>query len=302
VSVGVIAIVGPTASGKSRVALRLAEAIGGEIVNADAMQCYAGLPILTNKPSRSEIERVAHHLIGVWPISADGDVAGYQQEAHRVIDAILARGRVPIIVGGTGLYLRAAVASLALPPRPPAGMRERITAEYLRDGAVATHARLAARDPRAAERVHPNDRRRVVRALELVELGATLAPETDALWTTETRHPTRLIGLVVERAQLHERIAARTAAMFERGVVAEVAAILADHSPSLTASRTLGLDELRGVVDGVRSINDAHHHLLVRTRQYARRQQVWMRRMPGIELVAPDEVTPSPPARTAATG
>src|SRR5687767_12543948 len=179
----VVAIFGPTASGKTEVAEALADRIGGELVSADAMQVYRGLPILTNQSPRPT------RLVGIWPLTHEASVAEYQRLAQDAIDEILAAGGTPIVVGGTGLYLRAA---------------------------------LADRDPQAAARVHANDRRRVVRALELVELGRSLAPEDDRLWSADTRHPTAAFGLDVPRDELAARIEARTASMLERGVEAEV--------------------------------------------------------------------------------
>jgi tRNA dimethylallyltransferase len=285
--VAVVAIFGATASGKSAVALELAERLGGEIVSADAMQLYAGLPILSNQPSEDDRRRVPHHLVGIWPLTEDGDVARYAAAAHAAIDDIVARGRTALVAGGTGLYLRAALAELHLPPQPPPGLRDRLGGEYDADPDAA-YARLATIDADAAARIHPNDRRRVVRALELAELGASLAPEgDDRLWTADYRHPTRVIGLVVDRAELHRRIGERTAAMFAAGVVEEVRAALAAGEPSATAARALGLDEVRAVLDGTSDVATACRRLVERTRQYARRQEIWMRRIPGIELLDP---------------
>jgi tRNA dimethylallyltransferase len=283
----VIAIFGATASGKSAVALQLAERLGGEIVSADAMQLYAGLPILSNQPSAADRARVPHHLVGIWPLTADGDVAQYAAAAHAAIDGILDRGRTPIVAGGTGLYLRAALAELHLPPQPPPGLRDELGAAYDADPA-GTFARLERTDPAAAARVHANDRRRVVRALELAALGSSLRPGgDDRLWTRESRHPTRIVGLIADRAELHARIAERTAAMFAAGVVEEVRGALESGEPSATAARALGLDEVRAVLDGSSDEATACRRLIERTRQYARRQEIWMRRIPGIELLEP---------------
>jgi len=281
----VIAIFGATASGKSAVALAVAERVGGEIVSCDALQLYAGLPILSNQPSAADRARVPHHLVGIWPLAVDGDVARYATAAHAAIDDVLARGRVAIVTGGTGLYLRAALTTLELPPEPPPGLRERLQERYDADGAAATHARLTAVDPRAAARVHPNDRRRVVRALELHALGASLAPATDHLWSEDTRHPTRIHGLRVERATLHARIEARTAAMVAGGALEELAAARAASAISPNASRTLGVDELGAVLDGRATIEEARTRMVERTRSYARRQEIWMRKIPGLVLV-----------------
>jgi len=292
----VVALFGATASGKSDVALELAGLIDGEIVSCDAMQLYRGLPILTNQPTPDELARVRHHLVASFALDADGDVAQYAAAAHAAIDATLRRSRTPIVVGGTGLYLRAALADLALPPQPPTGLRERLAADYDRDGAAAAHARLVAADPAAAARVHPHDRRRVVRALELAELGASLAPADDRLFAADTRRPTRIFGLAVPRAELHARIAARVDAMLARGALDEVRAAVATTEPSATAARTLGLDTLRAVLDGESDLETARRRLVERTRQYARRQEIWMRRIP--DLVPVDGTRP--PAASAA--
>ncbi len=285
----VVAVFGATASGKSAAALELAERLDGEIVSADAMQLYAGLPVLSNQPSDEDRARVPHHLVGIWPLTADGDVARYAGAAHAAIDDIVARGRTAIVAGGTGLYLRAALADLELPPQPPAGLRERIGDEYDADP-VAAYARLETADPAAAARIHRNDRRRVVRALELAELGASLHPgDDDQLWTTAYRHSTRIVGLQVDRAELHRRIEARTEAMFAAGVVEEVRAAVALGEPSATAARALGLAEIRAVIAGATSEAEACRRLVERTRQYARRQEIWMRRIPGIELLDPGD-------------
>src|ERR671932_1420749 len=177
----VLAIFGPTASGKSAVADALAERIPAELVSADAMQAYRGLPILTNSSPRPA------RLVGIWPLDHEASVGEYAKLAHAAIDEILAAGRTPVVVGGTGLYLRAALAELELPPAPAPGARERWQRAYDRDGAEAAHALLAERDPAAAAAVHPNDRRRAVRALELVAAGSSLAPARDELWSERTR-------------------------------------------------------------------------------------------------------------------
>ena len=279
----VVALFGPTASGKSAVAVALAERIGGEVVSADAMQCYRGLPILTNQPPAADLARVPHHCVAVWDPSEEGDVMRYAAMARAAIDDVLARGRVPIVAGGTGLYLRAAVADLEPPPEPPAGLRERIAA-----GAsdAALHARLHALDPGAAARLHPHDRRRVVRALELVALGHTLVPAgDDELWSDATRHPTLFVGLDVPRAELHRRIAERTRAMLDGGVVEEVRALLARPEPvSSTFARAHGLSDVIELLEGAPRAA-CEQRLVERTRQYAKRQQTWLRRLSRVHLV-----------------
>ncbi len=258
------------------------------------MQLYAGLPVLTNQPAARDLDEVPHHLVGIWPLDADGDVARYGELARAAVDGVLARGRLPIVCGGSGLYLRAALAELALPPRPVPGLRERLQADYDRDGAETAYRRLVAADAAAAARVHPNDRRRVVRALELHELGSSLAPDRDTLWAGALRYPTLIVGVQVPRAELRRRIAARTAAMFAQGVEAEVAAAVAACRPSATAARALGLDLL------LARDPDAAGRLTTRTCAYARRQETWMRRISG--LVPIDGAQPPDDAARAILG
>jgi tRNA dimethylallyltransferase len=271
--VTVIGIFGPTASGKSRVAEAVAEQLNGELVSADAMQAYEGLPILTNQsPAR---------LVAVWPLEHEASVGEYAPLAHAEIDELLAAGRTPVVVGGTGLYFRAALAELSLPPAPAPGARERWAAVY-DDDPVAAHARLAALDPAAAEAVHENDRRRVVRALELAEAGASLVPDSDRLWAGDTRHPTLVVGLEVGAAELERRIEERTRAMFEAGVEQEVRRAL-ERPISMTARKTLGLDEIASL-----PAEKAYAEIVTRTRRYAAYQRKWMRRVPGLVMVDAD--------------
>ncbi len=275
----VLAIFGPTASGKSAVAEELARRIPAELVSADAMQVYRGLPLLTNQsgfPTR---------LVGVLELGDEGSVAGYQRLAHAAIDEILASGRTPIVVGGTGLYLRAALGQLELPPPPAPGVRERLERFYDRVGGERAHALLAARDPAAVVVVHANDRRRVVRALELAEAGSSLRPGEDRLWGEHTRHPTLIVGLELPRDELLRRIEARTRRMFERGVEEEVRRALAGPV-SATARSVFGLREVAELPR-----EEAIEALIVRTRRYAAYQRKWMRRIPRLVPVRADRPT-----------
>lgn len=269
----VLALFGPTASGKSGVAEAIAERIPAEVVSADAMQVYRGLPILTNQSAHPT------HLVGVWPLDHEGSVGEYQTLAHEAIDAALERGRTPIVVGGTGLYLRAALADLALPPAPTADVRERWERVYDGEGADRAHALLSERDPEAGAALDPNDRRRVVRALELAEVGRSLRPATDRLWSGEMRHQTVVFGLDVPRDALERRIEERTRRMFERGVEREVRLALA-RPLSDTARHACGLRE----VDELPR-EQAEAAIVVRTRRYAAYQRKWMRRIPGLVSV-----------------
>jgi tRNA dimethylallyltransferase len=277
----VLAIFGPTASGKTDVAEAVAGRIPAELVSADSMQLYRGLPILTNQSARPT------RLVGIWPLAHEASVVEYAALAHAAIDEVLAAGKTPVVVGGTGLYLRAALVDLAVPPAPPRGARERWESVYDADPAAA-HTRLETVDPPAAAAVHPNDRRRVVRALELAEAGASLVPEHDRLWSDEMRRPTLVVGLAVSPETLERRILERTEQMFESGVVDEVRGVL-EKPVSRTAESALGLRELASLPR-----EQAFERILVRTRQYASYQRKWMRRIPGIVMIdadrPPDEV------------
>jgi tRNA dimethylallyltransferase len=280
----VIGLFGPTASGKSDVAAAVTELLPAEVVSADAMQVYDGLPILTNRSPHPE------RLVGTWPLSHVASVGEYAPLAHAAVDEILEAGRTPLVVGGTGLYFRAALAELELPPAPAPGARERWERLYDENGAAAAHARLDELDPDAAARVHPNDRRRVVRALELAEAGRSLVPLADALFGGAWRHPTLVVGLDVPKPELERRIAERTRRMFEEGVEDEVRNALRAE-PSATAQKVIGLEEVATLPRA-----EATEALIVRTRRYAAYQRKWLRRLDGLVIVAADR----PPEETAA--
>jgi tRNA dimethylallyltransferase len=282
--VSVIGLFGPTASGKSDVAAALAALIPAEVVSADAMQVYEGLPILTNRSAHPE------RLVGIWPLTHTASVGEYAPLAHAAIDEILAAGRTTLVVGGTGLYFRAALAELELPPPPTPGARDRWEQLYDEAGAGEAHARLQALDPAAATRVHPHDRRRVVRALELAEAGRSLVPAREALFAGGWRHPTLVVGLDVPKDTLERRIAERARAMFAAGVEEEVRAALGTE-PSATASKIIGLHEVAELPR-----EEAIEALLVRTRRYAAYQRKWLRRLEGLAMVAADR----PPEEVAA--
>lgn len=237
------------------------------------MQAYRGMPILTAQPERPT------RLVGIWPLSHEGSVAEYAEAAHAAIDELLAEGKPPVVAGGTGLYLRAALADLALPPAPTDEQRAHWERLYDRVGPARAHDLLSERDPEAAARVHPNDRRRIVRALELTELGASLRPESDRLWSEEMRHPTTIFGLDVPREVLAARIETRARAMFEAGVEEEARRALAGPV-SATAAHALGL---RDVAELPRE--QALAALVLRTRRYAAYQRKWMRRIPKLVSV-----------------
>ena len=270
----VIAVFGPTGSGKTDVAEALAERTPAALISADAMQVYRGLPILTNQSGRPA------ELVGIWNLDHEASVGEYAELAHQAVDRALGNGLTPIVVGGTGLYLRAALVELELPPAPQPGVRERWEGEYDRLGPGAAHELLVERDPGAAAQLHPNDRRRVVRALELAETGASLVPRTGRLWSDETRHPTLIVGLDVPKDILERRIRERTQRMFAAGVVNEARRAL-EGPISTTARMTLGLREIEEL-----SADEALESLVRRTIRYSSYQRKWMRRVPGLVSVA----------------
>src|SRR3954469_23517284 len=231
----VIALFGPTGVGKTEVAIALAELLRADgedpvAVSADALQVYAGLEILTGAATDAERARLEHRLVGFLPVTQTFSAGAFARPAHAEIDELLAGARRPIVVGGTGLYLRAALADLDLRPPPPPGARERWNAELAARGAPGLHAVLAERDPAAAAAVAPSDAQRIVRTLELLDAGAPPPPAAGApsrLWTQDTRHPTLLAGLTLEREALYARIDARVEAMVAAGAAEEVRAAAA---------------------------------------------------------------------------
>jgi tRNA dimethylallyltransferase len=272
----VLALFGPTASGKTAVAEELASRFPAELISADSMQVYRGLPILTNQPGKPT------QLVGVWSLEQEASVAEYQRLAHVAIDEALAAGKTPMVIGGTGLYLRAALSSLELPPAPAPGRRAHWQRLYDSVGAERAHALLSERDPAAAAFVHPNDRRRIVRALELTDAGRSLKPQADRLWSGDTRHPTVIVGLDVPREELIRRIEERTREMFEAGVEDEVRRALAGPI-SATARKAMGLEDVANMPR-----DQAIEAVSLRTRRYAAYQRKWMRRLPGLVSVAAD--------------
>ena len=272
----VLALFGPTASGKTAVAEALTRLISAEVVSADAAALFRGLTVLTAAPAYPA------RLVGVFDVEHEVSVGEFQRLAHAAIDDTLAHGRTPIVVGGTGLYLRAALSSFELPPPPAEGVRERWEAFYDAHGGVHAHGRLQALDPEAAACVHPNDRRRVVRALELAEAGSTLAG--DALWGGDTRLPTLVFGLDVADELLEQRIRARAQSMVERGVVEEARAAFA-RPLSRTARKVMGLVDFAEL-----PVDEAREALVANNRRLARYQRKWMRRIP--ELIAVDSDRP----------
>jgi len=281
----VIAVFGPTGVGKTAVAIALAERLRarGEdpvAVSADALQVYDGLPILTGAATLAERDRLEHRLLGFVPITETFSAGAYAERAHAEIDGLIAQGRRPIVVGGTGLYLRAALAELGLRPRVDPAIRARLATD------PRPIERLHARLPEGVRQgIEPTDRQRVLRALELIEAGHEPPPPAHAaseLWTTRTRHPTLLAALTMERDALTARIDERIDQMLADGAREEVERADAAGASS-TARRALGFEELLdGDVEAMR----------IRTRRYAKRQVTWLRKLPGAQVIDTTRRTP----------
>ncbi len=277
----IVALFGPTGVGKTAVALALAERLRAEgedpvAVSADALQVYAGLETLTGAASPAERAQLQHLLVGIVPVTETFSAGAYMPLAHAAIDAAVAAGRRPIVVGGTGLYLRAALTDLALRPPPAPGVRERLERAAQAEGLAALHAELARQAPGVAATVGPTDRSRVLRALELLEAGEDPDPSPPAgeseLWSANLRRPTLLVGLTARRETLHARIDDRVDAMVAAGVEAEVRRA-AGAGASITVRKAVGFEDLlAGDVEGMKR----------HTRRYAKRQLTWMRKLAGV--------------------
>jgi tRNA dimethylallyltransferase len=272
----VVAVVGPTATGKTALTVALARRLGGEVVNADSMQLYRGMDIGTAKPGPAERGGVPHHLMDLWHVRQAASVADYRQQARAEIDRLRAAGVVPLLVGGSGLYVRAVLDELEF-PGTDAVVRARLEAELAEVGAGQLHARLAVLDPAAAAAVLPSNGRRIVRALEVIEL--TGGPFRAQLPEPVPHYPAVVVGLDREPAELDERVAVRVDRMWEAGFVDEVAALAADGlREGPTASRALGYAQVLAQFDGELSPTEARERTVSTTRRFVRRQRSWFRR------------------------
>lgn len=276
----VIAVVGATATGKSDLGVALARVVDGEVVNADASQLYRGMDVGTAKLATERRQGVPHHLLDVLDVRAEASVAAYQRAARTAFDEVRSRGRVPVLVGGSGLYVRAALDALEFPGTDP-GVRARLERDAERVGGEAMHARLAAVDPAAAAAIQPTNVRRVVRALEAVEV--TGRPFSATLPTYEYAVPAVQVGLTVPRTLLDERIAARVDAMWRDGLVEEVRRLVGDGlRDGRTASAALGYAQVLAFLDGTCTEAEARADTVRGTRRFARRQESWFRRDPRV--------------------
>jgi tRNA dimethylallyltransferase len=272
----VVAVVGPTATGKTALAVALAHRLGGEVVNADSMQLYRGMDIGTAKPSRAERDGVPHHLLDLWHVREPASVAEYRQRARAEVDRLRAAGVVPLLVGGSGLYVRAVLDELDFPGTDPV-VRARLSGELAAEGSAALHARLGTLDPAAAAAILPSNGRRVVRALEVIEL--TGQPFTARLPEPTAHYPAVTIGLDRAAEELDDRVSRRVDQMWAAGFVYEVAALADDGlREGPTASRALGYAQVLQQFDGVLSAEEARDRTVSTTRRFVRRQRSWFRR------------------------
>ncbi|AYG79935.1 tRNA dimethylallyltransferase [Streptomyces hundungensis] len=280
----VIAVVGPTAAGKSDLGVFLAQQLGGEVVNADSMQLYRGMDIGTAKLTLGERGGVPHHLLDIWDVTEPANVATYQQLARAEIDRLLAQGRTPVLVGGSGLYVRGAIDVLEFPGTDPE-VRARLEGELEEHGPGALHARLAAADPEAARAILPGNGRRIVRALEVIEI--TGRPFTANLPSHESVYDTVQIGVDVGRPELDERITVRVDRMWEAGLIDEVRALEERGlREGRTASRALGYQQILDAFAGECTEGEARAETVRATKRFARRQDSWFRRDPRVHWLS----------------
>jgi tRNA dimethylallyltransferase len=276
----VVAVVGPTATGKTALAVALARRLGGEVVNADSMQLYRGMDIGTAKPDLAERGGVPHHLLDLWPVRQAASVAEYRTRARAEIDRLRAAGVVPLLVGGSGLYVRAVLDELDF-PGTDAAVRARLEGELADLGPAELHGRLARLDPEAAAAVLPSNGRRIVRALEVIEV--TGGPFRAQLPEPKPHYPVVAIGLDRAPAELDDRIALRAARMWQAGFVAEVEALVGEGlREGPTASRALGYAQVLAQLDGELSPEEARERTVSTTRRFVRRQRSWFRRDAGL--------------------
>jgi tRNA dimethylallyltransferase len=281
-----ISIFGPTAGGKTGIAIELAQLLRERgqnpvAVSADAFQLYEGIDVLTAKPGELERRQLEHRLVSMVPIEREFTVAEFADAAHSEIDSLLAEGRLPIVVGGTGLYLRAALTDLDLKPAAEPDLRAALERELAQLGAPGLHRRLP--EP-VASAVHPNDRKRIVRALELEQMGERVHPRSDQLWSEELRRPAALFGVVMDRDALGQRISERVRRMVEQGIASEVERAL-ERGASRTARKAIGFAELEAQLRGQASLEQATERIERRQRRYAKRQLTWMRKLAAVELI-----------------
>ena len=286
-----IAVVGPTASGKTALAIALAKELGGEIVSADSMQIYRGMDIATAKPTPEEMAEVPHHLIGFWPPEKPFSVAQYAVLAREKIDDILRRGRVPVLCGGTGLYIKAIVDHIQYEEETgeDAALRERLRRQAQDEGNLAVWRQLQAMDPQTAERIHPNNLGRVIRAIEVMQVsGRSIREQEERSRQAPCPYHVIQIGLRYRnRENLYERIERRVDAMAEAGLPEEARAVR-QQGLTATAAQAIGYKELYDWMDGTLPLEEALENLKRSTRRYAKRQLTWFGADARIRWIEPD--------------
>jgi tRNA dimethylallyltransferase len=280
-------LVGPTASGKTAVGIEAAERVGAEILALDSMSLYRGMDVGTAKPSAEERARVPHHLLDLAGPHEAFSTGRYLEAAQRTIEGVVGRGRIPLFVGGTALYLKGLTEGFFSGPSADWHLRNRLMTEATQAGAAALHARLRGIDPQAAGRIHPNDLRRIIRALEVHEAtGRPISELQTQFGSPSSRYECVLAGIRRDRAELHERISRRVDAMFEAGLVSEVRALLAHpQGISHAASQFVGYREAIAHLRGELTLEEAREKVRTRTRQFAKRQLTWFRKFPQIRWV-----------------
>ena len=288
----VVVVLGPTASGKTSLGIEIAEKFGGEIISADSMQIYENMDIATAKPSADELARVKHHLIGFVPMGEVFSVAKYKDKAIETIDDILSRGKLPVVVGGTGFYIDTLVKNTEFFDYEDSDVRVKLEQRLKNEGIETLYEELGKIDPITAERLHINDVKRILRALEVYYLtGKTISEQDEHSHLNESKYSWLLIGLRSEdRQYLYDRINLRVDMMLEEGLLDEAKSFF-DSEVSSTAAQAIGYKELRPYIDGLVSLDDAVEKLKMETRRYAKRQLTWFRRNPEIHWFDIDKLT-----------
>lgn len=277
-----IAVIGPTASGKSALGIALARELGGEVVNVDSMQLYRGMDIGTAKLAPDERGGIPHHLLDIWDVTQTASVADYQRRAVATVEEIASRGKVPVLVGGSMLYVQSLIDAWSFPPTDPS-VRARYEARLAQIGVDALHAELAAVDPEAARVIEDKDPRRTVRALEVIELTGKPFQASQPPKNAPPRWGARILGLRTQAAWLNPRIEERTHQMFERGLVDEVRGLVGEGlARDSTAGRAIGYAQVLDALAGELSLESAREQTITGTRRYVRRQRSWFNRDPRV--------------------
>ncbi len=290
----VAVIVGPTASGKTGLAIEIAERFGGEIVSADSMQIYEDMDIAVAKPTSEELSRVPHHLIGIVKSDCEFSVAKYKELATEAIDGILSRGKLPILVGGTGLYIDTVINNTEFLDYEKSDIREKLSERAREEGIEALFEELKNLDPESAGKLHLSDEKRIIRALEVYySTGKTITHQREVSHINESKYRFVVIGLTAEdRQYLYDRINLRVDIMLREGLLEEAKAFFAGDF-SKTAKQAIGYKELKPYLDGECSLDAAVENLKMQTRRYAKRQLTWFRRNENVHWLKRDVLTES---------